>query len=100
MNCYTKEFGNNTNIRIAIRILIDKKRYDSSFEINDHVTYYNSDGKVGKKKKFNPKWRGIWVVTQKFGTNAVQIKEITTNEIKKVNVRKIKRIHWHLDQRI
>jgi len=77
-----------------------RNRYDISFEIGDNVTLFNGDNKVGKKKKFSPKWIGIWIVIKKYGSNAVRIEELTTKVQKKVNVSKLKHIHWHMDQTI
>ncbi len=69
-------------------------------EVGDFVTRYVADGRVGKKKKFQPRWKGIWGVKRLFGENALEIEELRTKKKKKVNRSKVKLIYWHMDQLI
>jgi transposase InsO family protein len=76
----------------------DRTRDISTFIVGDIVTRYNWDNKVGKKRKFSPKWVGIWRIEQMYDSNAVFIREMVTGATSKENVSKLKRISWYIDQ--
>ncbi len=78
----------------------DKGRDDMSLKVGDFVTHYVGDGRVGRKKKFQPRWRGTWKIVRRFGNNAMEIEELRTKEKKTVNRSKVKVIFWHMDQLI
>lgn len=76
----------------------DRGRLEVNYDVDDYVTYYAVDGVKGKKGKFALKWRGIWVVIDKFGSNALLIRDIVSGEQKRVNISKVKPIHWIMNQ--
>lgn len=78
----------------------DRDKSDNTFEVGDHITLYDGDKRKGKKRKFRRKWFGIWIIREKYANNAVLIEEISLGTLKKVNVSKIKRVRWHIDQTI
>ena len=61
----------------------DQHRKQQQFEIGEHLTVYVGENKVGKKRKFSPKWYGLWQIIKKYGNNAVFIREIATGEERK-----------------
>ena len=77
----------------------DKGRKKTELEVGEHVTVYNVAAK-GKKLKFVPKWSGIWIITERYNSNAIKIEEISSGKEKRINVSLVKRIHWHMDQTI
>ena len=64
------------------------------------MMYYQLSSLVGHKRKFTPAWRGVWKIEKMFGSNAALIRELVTEETKKVNVDKLKRIRWTMDQEV
>ncbi len=78
----------------------DQGRKDVPLEVGDFVTWYAGDGRVGTKKKFQPRWNGIWTVKRLFGENALEIEELRTKKIKHVNRSNVKMIYLHMYQLI
>ena len=76
----------------------DRDKQAATFKAGDYVTLFDGDRRKGKKRKFNPKWVGFWIITQMYGQNACQIQELDLGTIKKVHVSKLKLIRWSIDQ--
>ena len=75
----------------------DRNRQESTLEEGEHVTLYAGDGKVGKKRKFTQKWKGIWRLEERKG-NSARVRELSTGAEKTVHLSKLKRIRWFTDQ--
>jgi hypothetical protein len=78
---------------------VKKDNNSEHFEVGDYVTVFR-EGLVGKKRKFTPKWNGIWKIVEMYDRHAARVKEVLTKEERKVNVTKLKRIHWVVDQQM
>ena len=74
----------------------DKQRLGHRFRPGDVVTRQVM-GKVGKRRKFAPKWKGLFIVVSVYKNTCV-LKSLASGDEVTVNARQLKIFHVYVDQ--